>query len=117
LGISERAKLQVKSAQMLVSEFDFFTSVPDVISEIIQPTENVEAYLSSNVKSDLCVYFPDGGEVQLNLLKFKGNYQVKWLNIEGANWYSKLEISGGKAISIHSPFAGGWVALIKKISE
>ena len=117
LGISERAKLQVKSAQMLVSEFDFFSSVPDVNSEIIRLTDKVEAYLTSNAKNDLCVYFPDGGEVQLNLLKFNGNYQVKWLNIEGANWYSKSEISGGKTISIHSPFAGAWVALFKKISE
>lgn len=114
IGISERAQFHIKSASMLAKEYDFFTSFPDVNSSLLLEREPDEAYLASNLKGDVVVYFPDGGQVILDFTDFTGKYKLKWLNIEGANWIREKEIEGGGIIELESPFMGNMIALLSK---
>ncbi len=114
LGLSERAQMHLKSAQMLISEYDFFTSVPDEKSSLILEREEDEAYLARNTNRDVLVYFTDGGQIVLDFTDFEGNYSLKWLNLEGANWYQESMLEGGGILELTSPYAGNWVALLSK---
>ena len=114
IGISDRALAHIKSAQLLTNEYDFFTSQPDVNFSLLKEREADEAYLASNADRDMVVYFPDGGQIVVDFTRFAGAYILKWLNLEGANWYSEKEIQGGRPQELATPFAGQWIALFKK---
>jgi hypothetical protein len=114
IGISDRALAHIKSARMLVNEYNFFTSKPDVDFSMLQERKSDEAFLASNAEKDVVVYFPDGGQVVVDFTNFTGAYTLKWLNLEGANWYSEVEIQGEKIMELTTPFAGEWVAMLKK---
>lgn len=112
IGISERAQNNVLSASMLANEYDFFTSVPDVDLALLQERESDEAYLAKNNSDDIVVYFPDGGNVIINLTEFPGSYNLKWLNIEAAKWEGSITVVGGGEIELKPRFFGNWVALL-----
>ena len=111
IGISERAQHHIKSASMLAEEYDFFTSVPDVNSTLLLERDPDEAYLAKNAEADIVVYFPDGGEVILDLTAFSGTYTLKWLDIEACNWFRESQINSGGILKLNVPFMGNWVAL------
>ncbi len=115
IGISARALAHIKSARMLCDEYNFFTSTPDVDFSLLQDWQTDEAYLASNTNKDVVIYFPDGGEVKVNLAAFGGQYRLRWLNLEGSNWYRDEKMEGGKMIRLSTPFPGGWVVLLTKI--
>lgn len=112
LGISERAQRHIKSASMLANDYDFFTSVPDVNSSLLLEREADEAYIAKNSGDDIVVYFPDGGEVIIDLTKFSGTYTLKWLDIEACNWFRESQVKGGGILKLNVPFMGNWVALL-----
>lgn len=114
IGISSRALAHIKSARMLTNEYDFFTSKPDINFSMVQERDPDEAYIAFNSNNDVVVYFPDGGQVMVDFINFAGTYTLKWLNLEGANWFSEREVEGGMDIKLTTPFAGGWIALLKK---
>ncbi len=116
LGLSERAQKHIKSACLLAKEYDFFTSKPDENSALILEREYDESYLARNDNQDVIVYFTDGGQIVLDFTDFEGSYSLKWLNLEGANWFGENTIEGGGIIELTSPYAGGWVALLTRIS-
>ena len=117
LGLSKRAQMHLKSARLLSSEYNFFTSVPDEKSSLILERENDEAYLARNADRDVIVYFTDGGQIVLDFTDFEGTYLLKWLNLEGANWHQESMIEGGGILELTSPSAGNWVALLIKTDD
>ena len=112
MGISERAQMHIKSASMLAQEYDFFTSIPDANSTLLLERNLDEAYLAVNSGENLVVYFPDGGDIALNLTNYPKTYKLKWLNIEAAQWIQESTKNGGSIIELKAPFMGNWVALL-----
>ena len=115
LGISTRAQKQLKSASLLIKEYDFFSSVPNANFSLILEREEDEAYVASNAHKDVVVYFTDGGQIILDFTDFEGLYSLKWLNIEGANWCHESVIDGGGILELTCPYAGNWIALLSKL--
>lgn len=114
IGISERAQFHIKSATMLAAEYDFFTSQPNADFNLFDERGEDEAYLATNSRGDAIVYFPDGGQVVIDFTDFEGDYELKWLNVEGKNWYKISNVEGGQILELKSPHAGGWIALLKR---
>ena len=114
IGISARALAHIKSARMLDNQYDFFTSKPDTDFILLQERETDEAYFTSNADKNVVIYFPDGGQVDVDLSDFAGSYTLKWLNLEGANWYGRKEVKGEGILKLVTPFAGEWIALLKR---
>ena len=114
IGISERAQKHILSASLLSKEYNFFSSIPDSNSDLLLEREPDEAYLAYNTDNDLIVYFPDGGQVMLNLTGFSNKYRLKWLNVESAEWIDAREriIEGACILELSAPFKGNWVALL-----
>ncbi|MGF1585580.1 MAG: hypothetical protein ACFCUM_09685 [Bacteroidales bacterium] len=86
--------------------------MPDVNSTLLLDRDPDEAYLAKNSFNDIVVYFPDGGNVILNLTDYPGTYNLKWLNIEAAVWEGSETIIGGVEIELKPRFFGNWVALL-----
>ena len=114
IGISERAQKNILSASMLAKEYNFFSSIPDNNSDMLFEREPDEAYPAKNGDNDIVVYFPDGGQVILNLTGLSPRYRLRWLNIESAEWIDSREriIEGGCIFELAAPFKGNWVALL-----
>jgi len=115
IGLNERAQAHIKSARLLLEEINIFKSEPDVNSSLLQERHPDEAYLTSIPGESYALYFPDGGDIQLDLSDAEGNFEIRWLNIEGSNWQSESTVQGGKSIRLKTPGNGGnWAAVVKR---
>ncbi|MFV1965382.1 MAG: hypothetical protein ACC628_08160, partial [Pirellulaceae bacterium] len=86
LGLSERSKPHIRSMRLLLDEFDIYHSQPDGPSRLLGHRKDNEAYLTFIDGEQYALYFPDGGEVSLNLSKAKGDFDLKWIEITAARW-------------------------------
>jgi len=111
LGLSPIAQSHIKSARMLTNSMNIFTCTPrnDLLGE---KSEN-EAYCLAEPKEQYALYFPDGGQVILDLSDSEVKWQLKWLNISESNWLKQKQIlQGGRKVQIKTPGVGHWAALI-----
>jgi hypothetical protein len=73
-----------------------------------------EAYLTARPGRAYALYFPDGGEVGLDLKGAKGRFEVRWIDISAGEWGKRETINGGDIVTIRAPGKGGWAAAILK---
>jgi len=117
LGLSERAQHHIRSMRMLLAELDIFKCQPDAASRLLADREPNEAYLTYEPNRQYAVYFPDGGEVRLDLRNAQGSYSVKWLDVMRSCWSERSIVGGGRYVRLAAPGRGHWVALIKRVGE
>lgn len=117
LGLSEVAKMHIRSFRMLEAEFDFFRAEPDAKGELLSERAENEAYLTRIPREAYAVYFPDGGEVLLDLSEAPGALRLRWLEIGTARWRDVTEIRGGKKVRLAAPGKGHWAALVKETDK
>jgi len=111
-GLSMLSQAHIRSARMLADEFDFFSATPDTESRLLLDRVENEAYLTRISDRRFALYFPDGGEVRLDLRGIRGEFVLKWLEISTSRWSEESEISGGHEISLRAPGPGHWAVLI-----
>lgn len=85
LGLGPRAQTTIRSARMLVDSFDFLASQPS--NELLSKRAENEAYTRACPGQQYAVYFPDGGEVKLDVSETEGNLQLRWLDIENSSLF------------------------------
>ena len=61
------------------------------------------------------VYFPDGGEVTLDISNVKGGMKVKWLDITQSKWETQQTLEAGRDVALRAPQSGPWVVLVSKM--
>jgi hypothetical protein len=108
-GINQTAQNCISSMNKVVSETRFFDGTPDL--KVLSGREKDEAYCRNILNEQFIVYFPSGGEVNLNTAE-KKNYQVQWINIKEAK-YEKPESVKKENITLKTPGDGHWIAIIK----
>ena len=96
----------------LTDAMTFFEAKPN--NELLKNREENEAYCRALPGKDYAIYFPDGGEVTLDLAGMSAKFTVRWLNIMECKWQNSKPVKGGKAITLKSPGTGPWVVLIEK---
>lgn len=112
IGLNKRAQSHIKSMRMLLSEIDIIQAKPDGPHLLLMDRGFDEAFLTYNTGKFYALYFPDGGEVKLDLQDAPGTFSLKWLNTEGSNWYKNQDIKGGQRVSVKTPHKGDWVCVI-----
>ncbi len=112
LGLSDRAKANIKSMRMLTGELDIFNCTGDPQGKLLADRAPNEAYLTYVSGRQYAVYFPDGGTVELDLSGATGSFEVQWLDIARSKWQGKETIQGGRRIKLQTPGKGHWVALL-----
>jgi hypothetical protein len=111
-GLNETAQAVIRGMRSLVEKTDFFQAAP--ANELLGERDAHEAYCRALPGREYTVYFPDGGEVLLDLSRMHGRATISWLQVESAQWRDAGTTSGGQVHSLPAPGSGHWLALIKR---
>ena len=114
IGLNEEAQQQIRSARLLLREFNIIRAVPDARHELLSDRAADEAYVTQIPGEAYAVYFPAGGDVQLHL-PAAGQFVLKWLDLEQARWTANATVASGRPLRLQPPTTGHWVALITNV--
>ena len=100
---------------MLTDRIDIFMCAPH--NDLLSNREQNEAYCLANPDREYAVYFPDGGEVTLDISRLRKPATLTWLNILKSRWMDVRQISEGSKIKLACPSRDYWALLIKKSED
>ena len=112
LGLSDLTMASVKAAREIESIVKFWNLNPD--NDLLSEREENEAYLATEPGENYVIFFPDEGEVGLNLKDFPSSFTLKWMNVRDGEWHSSKNVEGGKMLNLAAPGKNEWVAVITK---
>ena len=112
LGLGEKAQANIRSMRLLADRMDIFTCAPH--NDLLSDKAQNEAYCLANPGKEYAVYFPDGGEVTLDISSLKKPAALTWLNILDCRWADVRHIAEGRKLTLQCPGRGYWAALVKK---
>jgi hypothetical protein len=71
-----------------------------------------EAYCLAEPGRQYALYFPDGGEVKLDVSAVPGSLEVRWLDINRSRWQEPETVPGGGTLELQAPAKGHWGVVI-----
>jgi hypothetical protein len=110
LGLGKKAQTHIRSMRMLTDGMDLFKCAPH--NELLSDRKRNEAYCLAKPGEQYAVYFPDGGDVTVDISLLKGPAVVRWLKISTSEWKKREAGQGGPKATLHSPGKGHWAVLI-----
>ena len=116
LGLNEIARAHIRSMRMLAAEIDLFASAPH--TELLANRSRNEAYCTALPGTTYAVFFPDGGDVNLDVSAASGRtFSAHWMAIGESRWIAPpvtLEaVSDGTAIlRLITPLEAGYWAVV-----
>ncbi|MCP3933663.1 MAG: hypothetical protein GY705_31735 [Bacteroidetes bacterium] len=111
----ENVPHQIRSARLLFKQVDIINCQPDSNHELLLNREEDEAYLTCIPDDSYVIYFPEGGQIELDLSDIKGKFTLHWLDIENVKWQLADRVKGKKTVPITTPQQGkSWIALLQK---
>jgi predicted SnoaL-like aldol condensation-catalyzing enzyme len=110
LGLNDKAVACLRAARKLESKIPLWTVKP--FDQLLSNRDANEAYVATDGKSAFAAYFPDGGEVELDLSGSDRSLTAHWIDIDSGEWGPTREISGGATTSLSPPDDGNWAAAI-----
>ena len=112
LGLGDKAQANIHSMRMITDKMNLFTCKPH--NDLLSDRQPNEAYCIANPGKEYAVYFPNGGEVTLDIASLKKPASVRWLDIMKNQWTSARQIKSESKLKLHCPSQGYWAALITK---
>jgi hypothetical protein len=115
LGLSEIAQSHIQAGRTVTSGIDIFTCEPH--NDLVSGRSYNEAYCTANPGVEYVIFFPDGGDVVLDVSDAKGkSLSIRWMDIRASSWawdYKPVEAQDG-VLRIATPTEDGyWTAVIK----
>ena len=95
---------------MLTGEMDFFTCAPH--NGLLSRRGPNEAFCLANPSKEYAVYFPNGGEVALDIRSLKKSAGIRWLDISAGKWKGPQALKPGRSVILRPPGPGHWVGLL-----
>ena len=95
---------------MATDSIDFFQANP--VNELLNNREENEAYAIGNSRQEILVYFPDKGEVNLEIPMKK--CEILWIDVNKASW-EKPKVENGKGLKLKNPFESHGIAIIRPV--
>ncbi len=111
IGLSERARRMIRSARDVTDAFDIFRCEPR--PDLLGDRQENEAYCLAEPGRQYAVYFPDGGEVSLDLGDAEGQLEMRWYEIEAGLWEEPEPVQGGGKLELACPGPGQWAAVVR----
>jgi len=111
LGLSDKAQANIRSMRLLTDKMDVFTCEPH--NDLLSDRQPNEAYCLANPGKQYAVYFPDGGEVTLDISAMKKSLTIRWLNIMTCQWSDAKRIEAKSRLKLRCPLSGYWAVLIQ----
>ncbi len=110
-GLNAKAQHSIAAARLLSKVVQLWQMKPAMT--LLKEREPNEAYVTAAPGSQYAVYFPEGGEVQLDLRAASGSLSLQWISVATDERRSAQHVRGGQWIPLTAPEAGGWIATIK----
>ncbi|MHC4463186.1 MAG: hypothetical protein ACYS6W_05410 [Planctomycetota bacterium] len=111
LGLGKKAQANIRSMRLLTDKMNIFTCVPH--NDLLSDRKSNEAYCLVNPGKEYAVYFPDGGEVILNIGSLKKPVTVRWLDIMKCRWTDAERIEAKSTLTLRCPSRGYWAVLVQ----
>lgn len=109
-GLDPQAQGHIRSARLLTDAMNVFACAPR--NDLLSNRSPDEAYCLAEPGRQYAVYFPDGGDVKLDVYGISGRLQVRWLDIARSVWQESQQIQGGAELELKAPANGHWAALV-----
>ena len=110
IALTDMAQTHIRSARMLTEAMNVFTAEPS--NDLLSDRSEDEAYCLAEPGRQYAVYFPDGGEVTLDLSDASGTLTRRWLDIQEAEWTEETSLRGADRVRLSPPGGGHWAVLI-----
>jgi hypothetical protein len=110
LGLGDKAQANIRSMRMITDKMDIFTCQPH--NDLLSERKENEAYCIANPGKEYAVYFPNGGQVMLDISPMKKPATVKWLDIMKSRWTDTQQIKNQSKLKLSCPSEGYWAVLI-----
>ncbi|MGC9454500.1 MAG: hypothetical protein ACP5HU_06510 [Phycisphaerae bacterium] len=115
LGLGELAQSHIRSARMLTDTMDFPSAEPN--NGLLADRADNEAYCIAKPGESYVVFFPDGGEVSLDISAVaEDRLTVRWLDIIHSRWLDEQTAGAedGK-MTLRTPRPEGyWAVVVSK---
>lgn len=116
IGLSSRAVAHIRSIRAVTEAVDVFSALPHRhAARLLGDRADDEAYLLAEPGRAYAVYFPDGGEVTLDISDAEGPLALRWLDTESTKWSDPSPVAGPK-LRLETPGKGHWVAVVNRDS-
>jgi lysophospholipase L1-like esterase len=116
LGLNVKAVASIRAARKLESIIPLWSVEP--ANELLSGRGENEAYLAVDVDhQSYVVYFPAGGEVQVDVSDVNVSLVAHWIDINSGEWGPTQNFNGGDSISVAAPGQGNWAVTIIASTE
>ncbi len=113
-GLNEIAQHVIKSMRAYIDSADFFNAAPS--NQLLSEREENEAYCRAIAGKEYAIYFPNGGEIVLNVITSEGELSIQWIDILRSRWTeTKMIQFQHSKVTITAPDRQNWLAFIKNI--
>jgi hypothetical protein len=110
LGLNEKAAASIRAARKLESIIPLWSVEP--ANELLSDREKNEAYLAADPGRSYVLYFPTGGEVQVDMSIAKESLIAHWIDIDSGEMGPTQNFRGGDKISVAAPGRKNWAVAI-----
>ena len=113
LGLSEIAQAHIRSLRAVTDAIDIFTCEPH--NDLLSERSWNEAYCTAHPGVEYAVFFPDGGNVLLDIGAAEGKrLRVRWMEIRRSEWSKEEVVEKGERLRLETPAEEGyWVAVVE----
>ena len=112
IGLTAQAQANLMSLRELTDAINIFRCRPhQEVEELMYNREPDEAYLLADPGRVYAVFFPGGGQVELDIAVVGKAVTVRWLEIENTHWHEPIRMETAR-ISLKPSGPGLWAALI-----
>lgn len=111
-GLNDVARHVIKSMRSYIDQADFFNALPS--NQLLSKRNANEAFCRAIEGSEYAIYFPNGGEVNLDLKNNPKQISIEWLNILNSEWSeASLTTVNKNIVKVKAPNQGNWLAYLK----
>ena len=108
------AQAHIRSMRLLTDQMNLFACEPH--NDLLHNRSWNEAYCTANSGIEYVVFFPDGGDVQLDVSVEEGRaLRLRWLDIRSSAWIERetVTVESGLMRLITPREEGYWAALVQ----
>lgn len=111
IGLNELAQKMIRGAREVTDAVQVWRCEP--CPQLLADREENEAYCIAEPGRAYALYFPEGGDVTLDLSDAAGTMSLTWYDIDRGGWGKSVAVTGGQPMPIAAPSDGRWAAVIK----
>lgn len=106
----QKMESSVRSSRKLAALVNLWDLVP--ANELLRDRDPNEVYATARPGDAYALYFPDGGDVELDLRRHRAEFELRWIDINTAKETQPAMLSGGRWVRLRPPSSGHWAAAI-----